>query len=254
MSTRIAHISDLHFMPLLREQAEALMQSVHESFPDILLVTGDLTRGGTSREFAAAAEFLAQFTIRKLILPGNHDIPIPGILDRVGSPFRRFAAFFPDEPAVLETPDLVIVGLNTAVGVQPGLDWSLGRIVRARLDVTVSLLRERNDDKFKIVATHHPLRQHALDPKRSRTSGGPAAFIRLAQAGMRMLLHGHLHRQTVTCVSTEGREVWEVGASTVLSNRERAGPAGFNLIDVDQGRWNLEIKVWKSGRYVTQSI
>ncbi len=251
MSTRIAHVSDLHFIPRQHEQALALAKSVQEACPDMLVITGDLTRRGTTTEFAAAASFLDQFSMRKLVLPGNHDIPVPGVLERFTSPFRRFRSFFPSEPTFLTSQDVLLVGLNTAVGTQVGVDWSLGRVLRSRLDLVLKALTDDSEDKFKIVATHHPLRQHPLDPVRSRTAGGPEGFQVLAEAGMDMLLHGHLHRHTLTKVAADDRDVYELGASTALSNRERSGPAGYNLVDIDRGNWELRVKVWRDGVYTT---
>ena len=115
----------------------------------------------------------------------------------------------------------------------------------------MDLLRKVDDKKVKLVASHHPLREHPLDRKRSRTAGGPDGFRELALAGMDLFLHGHLHRHTMTCIPVGSRDVCEVGASTALSDRERFGAAGYNLIDVEERRWELEVKVWRNGAYGT---
>jgi 3',5'-cyclic AMP phosphodiesterase CpdA len=249
MATRIAHISDLHFPAKAAEQVTALGRSIAETKPDLIVVSGDLTRSGREEEFCQAKTFLDSLPARKLVIPGNHDIPVPGIWARLHAPFARFHSYFPG-PALLETPDVLIVGMNTAVGLQPGLDWSLGYIVPERLSEAVSTLSAQRGNRLGIVGCHHPFHQHPLDPVRSRTHGGTAAFDRLSAAGMDLLLHGHLHRTDCRCFPTStDREVCEVCANTALSNRERGGPAGYNIVDVENRRWQLAVKAWTGKAY-----
>jgi 3',5'-cyclic AMP phosphodiesterase CpdA len=250
MATRIAHISDLHFPAKSPEQVTALSRSIALMAPDIIVVSGDLTRSGTKDEFRQAKEFLEPFAVPKLILPGNHDIPVPGLWARLQGPFRRFEAYFAAIPSCLETPDLVIVGLNTAVGLQPSLDWSLGRVLPRRLEAAVELLNEHRGDRLMVVAGHHPLHQHHLDPVRSRTFRGEEAFGSLTAAGMDLYLHGHLHRAGCRCFpAADKRDICEVCANTALSNRERGGPAGFNIVDVNERRWELTVLGWDGAEY-----
>jgi 3',5'-cyclic AMP phosphodiesterase CpdA len=248
MATRIAHISDLHFPAKSADQVKDLRRSILDRDPNMVIVTGDLTRSGKKTEFAEAKAFMASLHLPAMVLPGNHDIPIPGIFDRMSNPFRRFALYF-SSPTSLETPDVIIVGLNTAVGWQPRLDWSLGYIKSDRVGAAVSLLKAQGRDRLRIVACHHPLHSHPLDPIRSRTCGGEKAFDQLRTAGMDLLLHGHLHRTDCRCHSTTPVVTCEVCANTALANRQRGGPAGYNIIDVEEGRWKLTVIEWQNGGY-----
>jgi len=250
MVTRLVHVSDLHFPPRHPGQPEALAKSIVDPAPDIVAVTGDLTRNGTRAEFAAAAEFFARLPLRKLVVPGNHDIPVFNPLLRLLAPFSRFDRTFgnPYSP-MLETPDVLVVGMNTAYGMRLGLDWSLGRVSPRRLARTVETLRSRKAGRLAIVACHHPLCPNPSDGQRSKTSGGPAAFEALAQAGMDILLHGHLHRAATRRHTVGGRAVFEICANTALSDRERGGGSGYNVITVDQGKWQLVTTGWQGGLY-----
>lgn len=252
MATRIVHLSDLHLPARHPEQPLALQRSIIEAKPDLVIQTGDLTRRGRNAEYRVAAAFLRALPGRKLVVPGNHDVPVPAVLDRMFTPFRRFDRYFPGQPHCLETQDLILIGLNTAVGARFHYDWSLGHAVPERIAPVCRTLQQMKNGRVAIVACHHPLRPHALDARRSATAGGPKAFDMLASAGMDVLIHGHLHRASRVCVDVQGRQVCEVCANTALSDRERAGPSGFNILDVGQGRWTLSVVGWRDGSYVLQ--
>lgn len=250
MVTRLVHVSDLHFAPRSAGQMSALARSIVDTAPDIVVVTGDLTRSGTRAEFAMAAEFFRPLPQRKLIVAGNHDIPVFEPLSRLFSPFGRFERYFGDPfYPVQETPEALILGMNTAYGVRLGLDWSLGQVSPHRLARVVNALRTRKAGRLAIVACHHPLCFDPIDGRRSMTGGGPAAFQELAAAGMDILLHGHLHRAVTRRHTVEGRVVFEICANTALSDRERDGASGYNLVTVDAEKWQLSSVGWRDSLY-----
>lgn len=253
MATRIVHLSDLHFPARHPGQPAALAHAIAEARPDLVVQTGDLTRRGRNVEYRAAAQFLTDLPGPKLVVPGNHDVPVPGVLDRMFAPFARFERHFPQQPLCLETSDVVVIALNTAVGARLHYDWSLGHAVPERVRAVCRLVHEKKRDRVAIVACHHPLRPHAQDMRRSSTAGGPKAFRLLAGAGMDVLIHGHLHRASRVCVNVDGRQACEVCANTALSDRERAGPSGFNIIDVADRRWGLTVVNWNGERYVEEA-
>jgi 3',5'-cyclic AMP phosphodiesterase CpdA len=225
-------------------QPEALVASIREAAPDIVAVTGDLTRRARPREFAIAAALVNSLPGEKLIVPGNHDVPF--LTERFHRPFARFARSVGAQPLFLETPDVFLIGLNTAIGASASAwDWSLGAAPESRVAPVTALLNEKRAARLGIVACHHPLRPHALDRRRSTTARGIAAFAELAAAGMDVLLHGHLHRASKTCVGS----ICEVAANTALSDRERGGPAGYNVVDVGGNNWRAVSVRWDGRRY-----
>ena len=244
LPTRIVHISDLHCPAKNPAQPQALIASITAAAPDLVAVTGDLTRRARRREFALSAALIAALPGEKLVVPGNHDIPV--LRERFHRPFGRFARAVGEQPLFLETPDVFLIGLNTATGLSmSSFDWSLGIAPESRTAPVVNLLRGRGGGRLGIVACHHPLRPHALDPRRSTTARGITAFAELAEAGMQVLLHGHLHRASLTCL----KGACEIAANTALSDRERAGPAGYNIIDVDGAGWRARSVRWDGETY-----
>lgn len=83
------HISDLHFgkIEILRNYPKLLrsfLERLHtqldfaNSSNKYLLVTGDITDGGTTGEYNAALEALSNFKNKIFIVPGNHDYGLKG--------------------------------------------------------------------------------------------------------------------------------------------------------------------------------
>lgn len=247
--TRIAHISDLHF-PADETQVAALAASIEAAAPHAVVVTGDVTTRGRRHEFLLAREFIADLPGEKLIVPGNHDIPVSAFAFRGYLPFRRFERFFPGQrAAVLSLADTAIVALNTATAASARIDWSLGDAKPARIEQAARSLSAAPSGAVRIVACHHPLLRHERDPERSRTRGGPQAFEVLADAGMDALLHGHLHWTDIVDVPWRDRTVRLIGANPALSDRERGSGTGYNLIDIEGGRIAVAPQVWADGAF-----
>lgn len=89
---KVLHLSDLHFgkghrwgveeFPKLENVISALLKN-NKEYPQMLMITGDITSTGTSGEFDEALLFLEQIFMLPeltnlmdiLIVPGNHDFP-----------------------------------------------------------------------------------------------------------------------------------------------------------------------------------
>lgn len=242
---RIVHISDLHLPARSPAHATRLAEAVAEQAPDLLVVSGDLTRRGGRREFALAAEYLAGLPRPQLVIPGNHDVPLLHFPARFARPFRRYRKALTEDLAPLHVDEeIAVAGLNTSRGVQLRLDWSLGRIAERAVRRAVTRLARVPADRVRIAVTHHPLSPDVADPRRSRVRGAPSALSALAGAGVSVMLHGHLHRPRVDVVSVGGRQVVMVGAATALSDRERGGGSGFNVIEVDGGEISVAESRW----------
>src|SRR5688500_14453195 len=119
---RLAHLSDLHFGNADPELVLALDEDLDEFQPDLLVVTGDLTRRARPLEFEQARGFLDGLPYARLVVPGNHDIPPPyRPLARLFNPYGRYTRFFPSTLNSFFADDqMLVIGLNT---VHP-LRWS----------------------------------------------------------------------------------------------------------------------------------
>src|SRR5947199_6327008 len=86
----LAHISDLHFGRHDERAVEALLASLDYHRPDLVVVSGDFTQRARSSEFEMARAFLARVAAPKLIVPGNHDVPLYDVVGRFLAPLTKY--------------------------------------------------------------------------------------------------------------------------------------------------------------------
>ena len=86
---RLIHTADLHFGEHHAGLAARLADAVERLRPQLVVVSGDLTRRARSHEFRAARRFLDGLAAPTLVVPGNHDIPLLS-LRRAYAPYRKY--------------------------------------------------------------------------------------------------------------------------------------------------------------------
>lgn len=240
-SLRIAHISDLHFgPPFLPVVADSLLSKIGELAPDLIVVSGDLTQRAKPHQFEAAAKFLDRMPpVPRLVIPGNHDVPLYRVLERFRDPHGHYRRLICNElNPVLQVDGAVIVGLDTT---SPYRNITNGRINTWQLDMCSDVFERAPADAARIVVAHHhfapaPDRLHDWSmPKASR------AIDRFVELGVEMILGGHLHRayigNSLDFFPGEHRErgIIIVQSGTTTSRRGRGREReknSFNLINV----------------------
>src|SRR4030081_1904468 len=111
----VAHLSDPHFGRIERATVQALIASVTEARPDVVVISGDLTQRAKESEFQEARQFLDALPSPQIVVPGNHDVPLYNLLARVLKPLRNYQRYISNELEPLYCDDeIAIVGVNTA--------------------------------------------------------------------------------------------------------------------------------------------
>ncbi len=92
----ILHISDLHFGPPYRQDiGESLLKIAPGLEADIIVASGDFTQRAKPEQFAAAREFLDRLPkLPTIVVPGNHDIPLYRVNERLLSPYCALSAVY----------------------------------------------------------------------------------------------------------------------------------------------------------------
>jgi 3',5'-cyclic AMP phosphodiesterase CpdA len=92
MTTRLFHISDVHFGVEDHAALDAVARAVAEERPDAVVCTGDLTQRAKHSEYARAAEWFAALGVPVVLEPGNHDMPYYNPWERFTDPALQPAA------------------------------------------------------------------------------------------------------------------------------------------------------------------
>ena len=248
MTLRLAHLSDIHFGGENAAAVAGALAHVNAGAFDLVVVSGDLTRYAEIPEFEAAAAWLAKITAPKLVCPGNHDAPYLAWAERLFAPFRRYRRAIGPVTQTFVCDGMVVRGLNTARGAQPRLNWSKGQISRRQVSRVVDSLAAAAPDAVRIVACHHPLIEMVGGPMTARVWGGPAAAQAFAEAGVDLVLSGHIHAPFTWPYPCGDGRTYAVGAGT-LSIRERGVPPGFNVIDIDRAAIRIAALAWTGSHY-----
>jgi 3',5'-cyclic AMP phosphodiesterase CpdA len=235
VSLRIAHLSDLHFGEADAAMAARLRDAVLAARPDLVAVSGDLTRDAQPEEFAQALAFLRALEVPFLVVPGNHDIPRWDLWARFLRPRRRWhAAVGAEAVESVVAGDAALVALDTTRRAQWHRDWSAGGVPPERAEALRTGLR-RLAGLRRFVVAHHPLRHPAGIAGRREPARAREVLGLLAEEGVEAVLSGHLH---VSAVLPGVPPV--VLAASALSPRHKGEPNGWNLLTLAERGFAVE--------------
>lgn len=235
MTTRLFHISDVHFGVEDRAALDAVARAVADERPDALVCTGDLTQRAKHSEYARAQEWFAALGVPVVLEPGNHDMPYYNPWERFTDPFRRYNRLRAAVEGGFASDDVVLVPLLTTVSAQTRFPWSDGVIRPAALAQTLARLEAlKGDPRTIIVTAHHPLLGPRDDAK-NPTIGGDAAFAAIAAAGAHALMSGHVHVPFDEVRTRGGHAMRMIGAGTLSTRLRHGAPASWRVVTCAPG-------------------
>ncbi len=225
----LLQVSDPHFGTERPWVVEALVRLAHALRPDFLLLSGDITQRATAAQFAAARAFVERLDVpRWLAVPGNHDIPLWHLPLRLWRPYARYrAAFGHDLEKSAETDDLLLLAVNTT---RPWRHED-GEVSLQQVDRIAARLAAARTGQRRIVMVHQPVLVTRPEDRKNLLHGHQLALQRWGEAGVDLVVGGHIHLPFVRPLPHGG---WAVQAGTAVSHRVR-GEAGnsVNLIRID---------------------
>jgi 3',5'-cyclic AMP phosphodiesterase CpdA len=240
----IAHISDLHFGRHSGIVAEHVLTSLRATNPDLIVVTGDLTQRARRAEFIQARHFLDRIVQPKLVVPGNHDMPLFNLFRRFMAPFSRYRQYISSVGAVgdfFRDEEIAVLGLNTA----RRLKQKSGRISIEQIALMRRTFSDLPRGVFRALATHHPL-GFPRDAKPRKVAGRSSlALEAIAEVGVHLLMSGHHHRalsgEQEISFGANG-SVLILHAGTAISTRFRGNEGNsYNLIRVSWPQLSISV-------------
>lgn len=247
---RIVQLSDIHFGIENKAAVAAALDYCRANAPDLVLITGDITQQGLRPEFEAAAAWIRRLPDPVFVTVGNHDVPYWSLIDRLFQPWRRFeeATGHPAHDHQFDGPDFRVRGVTTARGWQARLNWSKGVIDLDQTERAARALSESPPDDLRILACHHPLVEMIGAPMTGEVKRGQAAAEVLAEAGVDLIMSGHVHVPFAVPIGSQERRCYAVGCGT-LSERERGVPASFNLLEWNNREVTVTALAWTGSQF-----
>jgi 3',5'-cyclic AMP phosphodiesterase CpdA len=223
-----------------------LLDFITTSGPDLVTVSGDLTQRARIREFLQARKFLDAIPFPKIVVPGNHDVPLYNVFARLFRKLDRFRHYISDdlEPFYING-EIAVLGINTA----RALTGKNGRINSKQLEKLCARF-STVPKHIKIIVTHHPFDLPPGVVGNRVVLRAEAAMKALAQIPVDMLLAGHFHVAGTTHTTTRYKinnfAALIVASGTAISTRERGQSNSLNVIDIAAPTVTIAQHHWRS--------
>lgn len=247
----ILHGSDFQTgRPYRPRVADAFVALAGHLEPDLVVVSGDLTQRAKAGEYRTVCALLDELNAPLVLTPGNHDVPLYRIWERLVAPYSKWHRFFGDDldcvarvPAThgtMASPGATVVALNSSAPRRA--------IVGGRLDAHQVAFARRVFDgasppEVRILVTHHHF-VATPDGKGGRPLPGARHLLEAFEAmGVDLVLGGHVHRTHLSTSRAlvpdpDGRAgIPLLACGTTTSSRGRAeerGKNGLHVVRVDE--------------------
>jgi 3',5'-cyclic AMP phosphodiesterase CpdA len=243
--TRILHLSDTHFGTERKAVVEAVLDLARQLSPDLVVLSGDITQRARRSQFAAARRFIERLALPVLAVPGNHDIPLYNVFARALNPYGNYKrALGPILEPVFESDGVLAIGVNTT---RPKRHKD-GEISDAQIARVAQRLSQARAGQLRIVVAHHPVRAKVESDLSNLLIGRERALAAWAQAGVDLVLGGHIHLPYVLPLTAPtGPAGWIVQAGTTCSHRVRGSvPNSLGVItrSEEDGKRVCHVERW----------
>ena len=239
----VVQLSDLHFGTTLAATLDPLIELLWTLAPDLVIVSGDLTQRAKTSQFIEARAYLDRMPTPRLVLPGNHDVPLYDVARRFLSPLGRYRTHISNDLApVFLDDEIAVVGINTA----RSLTFKGGAVSAQQLAAASACFGVLPPHVARIVVTHHPFDIPVGLSGVAVVHGSKRAIAAFAQCDVDLYLSGHLHLIHIASTTkyVAGYNAPMLVAGTAVSTRARGEPNSFFVFRVDRHVIECDTYAW----------
>lgn len=244
----VAHISDAHFGAHDPTIAGALADELNGGGYHVVAISGDITQRGRVDQFRAARQWLDGISIPYVIVPGNHDVPMFDVVTRFLRPRDRYRKYLSrDLQPCFVDDEIAMCGIDTT----KRFTIRHGRVTHeqvAQVAETLAWVAPR----WRVLVAHHPFFV-PIGFESERVDGAAAALPILEDAGVDLILSGHLHTQSIAG-RNEHHTIVAAQAGTCMSTRLRGEPQSYNQLRFDGDTLTIVNRVWDGGRFADGAL
>ena len=236
----LIHASDVHFGKRHDSEAMAAFQGfLKGAEADLLVISGDLTQRAKVKEYGAARAFLQELEpLPVVVTPGNHDVPLYRVFERIFRPLANYQTYISRElDSVTEIPGVTLVSINSTA---PRRAIVNGRIRDSQLRFAAEAFQKASPGHLRVLVTHHNLlRAPDYEPEQILPGQGRILSM-LSRMGVDLILGGHLHRSYVGSSADAysqppgTRPIIIAHTGTTTSSRGRGKERGRNSLNLIQ--------------------
>jgi 3',5'-cyclic AMP phosphodiesterase CpdA len=237
---KIAHLADVCFGAVVPEVVEATLLDLKSLAPDLVVVSGNLTRRATSDQFEAARAFLDKLPAPRLVVPGPRDAGGVGPFGFL-RPLRRYRAMITDELSpFFSAPEIAVLGIDTSRRSGARILPERAGLIRSRLDAP---------DRVTVLVTHDPLVPRpsrgttvAASPK-SKELHVVAKCVDLVLAGHQAV--GSTQDTRVAYRILDRQAIVAQAALAPMASKGGDAAPYYNRITVDGDQVTIAVRLWK---------
>jgi len=233
----ILHGSDLQVgKPYRPGAAEAFVTLGRALGPDLVVVSGDLTQRAKVREYEVARSLLDRLSEVAPVVatPGNHDVPLYRVWERLFAPYRNWRRFVaPELDSVVRVGGATVVALNSSA---PRRAIVGGRLDSRQLAFARRELSSGPPAYARVVVVHHHFVPTPEGDGGRPLPGARRLLMAFEGMGVDLILGGHVHQTHIATsralVEGDGPGIPIVACGTTASVRGRGPEVGRNTLGV----------------------